>query len=69
MAQWVKDQHRLCEDAASIPGLAHLELLQTVVYVTDMARIQCCHGCGTGLSCSSGSTLAQQLPYARGVAV
>jgi len=33
-----------------------------------VAQIQCCHGCGTGHSCNSNLTLAQELPNAADVA-
>ena len=56
-----------------IPGLTQLvkdlALPQAVGYIEDAAQLPCCHGCGVALSCSSDSTLAQELPYAANEAV
>ena len=73
VAQWVEDRHCFCEDASSIPGLTRwvedLALTQAEVWVTDVAQILCCHGCGVGLSCSSQLTPGPKLPCAAGVAL
>ena len=49
-------QHRVCEDAVLIPGLAQwvkdLALPQAVAETADAAWIQCCCGCDVGLNCS-----------------
>ena len=49
VAQQIKDLTYLREDVGSIPGhpqwVKDLMLLQTVVWVADVALIQCCHGC------------------------
>ena len=73
VAQRVKDPSRLCEDVGSIPGLPQwvkdLASLQAAVYITDVARIWHCRGCGEGLSCSSDRPLVWELPCATGVAL
>ena len=56
----LRTQRHLCEDVGSIPGLAHgvkdLALPQAAAYITNVAHIWCCHGCGVGQSCSSDLT-------------
>ena len=42
---------------------------KAAAWAADAAWIQHCCGCGIGLSCSSNSTLAWELPYAAGVAL
>ena len=63
----------LCENSSLIPDFAQwfkdLALLQAVVQVRDVTWIQCCCGYGIDPSCSSNSTLAQELPCAAGAAV
>ena len=48
----LRTRHRAHEDVGSIPSLTHWVkypvLLQTETYVTDVAWIQCCCGCGVG---------------------
>ena len=55
----LKTQH-LFEDVDSIPGPAQWLRIwhchKSAACVTDVAHIQCCHGCGVGLSCSSSLT-------------
>lgn len=53
------------QEQASIPGLALLAS-QAAVRVAAAARIRHRHCCGGGLSCSSDSTPAQELPQAAG---
>ena len=71
MAQQVKDQCWLCEDASLIPGLAQWVkdqvLPQAAVQVTHATQIWCCHGCGLGGNCSSNLTPGRELPFATSV--
>ena len=59
VAQQVKNLSGTHEDVGSIPGLTQWVkdpwLLQPAMQVTDVTWIQCCLGCGIGLSCSSDS--------------
>ena len=52
MAQWVKSQHSVCEDAGSIPGLAQWiknpVLPQAEANITDVTKIPHCCGFGLG---------------------
>ena len=63
----------LCEDMGSIPGLLQwvkdLTLPQAVVYIADVARIPCCHGCGVGFSFSSDSTPGMGISICLGIAI
>ena len=62
VAQQVKNLTLSLQGCGFNPSLASLSGLRiqccwTVTGHTDAARIQCYHGCGIGLSCSSDSTL------------
>ena len=50
VAQWIRNPIFIHEDAGFIPDLTqwvkNLALLRAGVYVTDVAQIQCYHGCG-----------------------
>ena len=52
MAQQVKNPPSIHEDVSSIPGLTQWvkdkALLQATAYITDVARLLCCYGCGVG---------------------
>ena len=52
VAQQVRNPTSIREDVGSIPGLAQwakdLALLQAAAWVTDVAQICCCYGCGIG---------------------
>ena len=60
VAQWLRTQHSVHEDAGLIPGLAQRVkepiLSQTKAYVEGAAQIWHCCGCGIVPSCSSNST-------------
>ena len=69
-----RTQHNVHEDVCSIPDLAHwvkdLILLQTAGWFSNAAWIWHCCGCGIGrLAAASMQPLAQEFPYAAGVAV
>ena len=59
MTLWVKNRASMHEVMGLIPGLSQWvkdqALLQALAYVTDMAQIWCCCGCGVVSSCSSDS--------------
>ena len=50
MAQWVTNPTSIREDTGSTPGLNQWvkdpAVLWAVLWVADVARIQCCCGCG-----------------------
>ena len=53
---WLRTRRCLCEDVGSIPCLAQWvedpTILQSWAWIRDVARIQCCCGCGVDGTCS-----------------
>ena len=74
MAQQVRVQHGVHEDMGSIPGLSQwvkdLALPQAAGYVTDVAQIWHCCGCGVGHQLQlQFHPKPQELPCATDVAI